>query len=607
MVMKSFCISCILFLFFLLGVNSVLAIPAFPGAEGFGAQSVGGRGGTIYEVTDLNDYSGTPPAGSLRAAVQASGPRIVIFRVGGTIALVKQLKISNPYITIAGQTAPGDGICLKNYSLVVSANNVIIRYMRFRLGDNMRQEADAVSISRGWNIILDHCSTSWAVDETLSVSYQPDVLGNVTVQWCMITESLNCSLHEKGCHGYGSLNRGGWGNGYSFHHNLYAHHKGRNPYAGNYNSYTIDPCGFIFDFRNNVVYNWGGSYAGYNEDINSISKTNFISNYYVRGPNSTGNYAFRENCKYDRAYFNGNWMSSLGGYPADPWSLVQFKGTWTEAEKTAFKLSSPILVEPVYTDDAVTAYALVLADAGATFPVRDAVDTRVINSVINGTGQIVNCVDGNDYYFPTGYAQIGTPNTITLAANASIYDNFCKGREIEILAGTGAGQIRTISGYSGLTKVATVSANWGIVPNATSEYGITVDCSKNVGGWPVLASGTPPVDSDHDGMPDEWELAVCLNPYDVNDRNGDRDSDGYTNVEEYINRLPSGEPIPANTNINCDDIVNFYDFSKFADRWLASQSSPDYSERYDYNHNNEISFGDLFYAAQDWLSAGQEY
>jgi hypothetical protein len=574
---------------------------AFPGAEGFGKDSIGGRGGKIYEVTNLNDSG----PGSLRAAVEASGLRTVVFRVAGYIELQSNLTIKKPYITIAGQTAPGDGVCLRNYEFLITADHVIIRYMRVRLGDDMLQERDSLSTYKGHNIILDHCSASWAVDETLSVSEQPDVLGNITVQWCIIAESLNYSIHEKGCHGYGSLIRGGWGNGYSFHHNLYAHHNGRNPYAGNYNSYIIDPCGFIFDFRNNVVYNWGGSYAGYNEDINSINRTNFIGNYYVRGSNSTGDYAFRENCKYDKSYFSGNWMQT--GYPSDPWSLVQFKGTWTEAEKTAFKLSSPVPVEPVTTDDAVTAYAMVLADAGATFPIRDTVDTRIIDSVINGTGRIIDCVNGGNFYFPTGFAQTATSNTITLASDESTYNNCFSGWKIEILAGTGIGQVRTISSYSGVTKIAIVSTNWTVIPDATSMYGRIVDCTKNAGGYPVLQSGTPPTDSDHDGMPDEWELAVCLNPSDANDRNGDRNDDGYTNVEEYLNWLPTGVPMPAKTDLNCDDIVNVEDFSDFANRWHISSASPLYSERYDFDHNGEISMSDLFYVAQDWLTAGQEY
>ena len=435
----------------LLADASTGEILAFPGAEGFGAYAVGGRGGKVIEVTNLNDSG----PGSLRVAVEAQKPRIVVFRVSGTIALRKSLVIKEPYITIAGQTAPGDGICLKNFPLIIAADHVVVRYLRCRPGDNMGKEVDALSITAGKNIIVDHCSASWSVDETLSASTRGQ-LGNVTVQWCMITESLNCSAHHKGCHGYGSLIRGSWGNGYSFHHNLYAHHRARLPRPGNYNDLDIDPDGFIFDFRNNVIYNWAGSYAGYNADgssgVDSITKMNFVGNYYKKGPDSKGSFAFRETTTSSRAYFDGNCMNN--SYPRDPWSLVIFKG-FSRSQEKAYKQSKPIPVAPIRTDDALTAYERVLADVGATLPVRDAVDARVINHVINGTGRII-------------------------------------------------------------------------------------DDEDEAGGWPELKTTTPPLDSDHDGMPDEWEKARGLNPNDKADGSKDRDSDSYTNIEEYLNWLVLG-------------------------------------------------------------------
>jgi hypothetical protein len=593
-------IFCLIVLF---SVSSALAVVAFPGAEGFGKNAIGGRGGTIYEVTNLNDSG----AGSLRTAVTATGPRIVIFRVGGTIQLLSSLKITHPYITIAGQTAPGDGICVRGYNFDVEANDVIIRYMRFRLGDDTRQESDTVTVSKGYNIILDHCSASWSVDETLSTDVDTNVMGNLTVQWCMITESLNDSIHSKGDHGYGSLLRGCFNNGYSFHHNLYAHHMGRSPRPGNYNSYTVDPCGLILDFRNNVVYNWGGSHAGYNNDTNSVTRMNFINNYYKSGldsvPSSGKYYAFRESCTYSRAYFYGNRMN--GSLPP-PWTLVQFNNfSWQQQQ--AYELLEPLPVEPVTTDDALVAYDRVLADAGASFPVRDSADANVIDDVINGTGQIIDCESPGNFYYPTGYARAGASATITLATTASSNDDCYNGKGIKILAGTGIGQIRTISDYVGSTRVATVSASWATVLDTSSQYGIINDCTKNAGGWPVLASGTPPLDSDHDGMPDVWELAVCLDPCNPADSNGDRDGDGYTNVEEYLNWLPSGEPMPTRTDLNCDTIVNFYDFAEFAEHWSSSVGSPLYDGKYDFHHNEMISMDDLFYIAQDWLTGGQEY
>ncbi|MBW7989356.1 MAG: pectate lyase [Planctomycetes bacterium] len=361
-------------------------MPAFPGAEGFGALSVGGRGGKVLFVTNLNDSG----PGSLRAAVESDGPRTVIFRVSGTIALKSNLSVKKPYITIAGQTAPGDGICLKDHALSTSADHVIVRYIRCRLGDNAKSESDALSVSSGQNIIVDHCSACWSVDETLSASSRGQ-LGNVTVQWCIISESLNNSSHHKGAHGYGSLIRGGFGNGYTFHHNLYAHHHARLPRPGNYNDRSIDPEGFILDFRNNVIYNWGGRSAGYNADgtnkANSITKMNFVGNYYKTGANSSGSLAFSESTKTAKAFFSDNCMN--GSVPDDPWSLVTFDN-FSQANLDSYKQSNPIPVPPVKTDNAITAYKRILAGCGASLPKRDPVDLRIIKSVKNRTGKIIN-------------------------------------------------------------------------------------------------------------------------------------------------------------------------------------------------------------------------
>jgi pectate lyase len=209
-----------------------------------------------------------------------------------------------------------------------------------------------------------------------------------------------------------------------------------------------------------VIYNWGGNHAGYNDDGKnndySITNMNFVNNYYIKGPNSTGSVAFRESTVGCKMYFSGNWMND--NCPNDQWSLVQFTN-FTEAQKDAYKQSVPIRVAPVADEDALTAYKRVLADAGTVFPVRDTVDKRVVDSVIKKTGGIINHID-------------------------------------------------------------------------------------EVGGYPKMEFGTPPVDSDHDGMPDKWELAVGLNPSDANDARGDRNGDGYTNIEEYINWLPLGKPMP---------------------------------------------------------------
>ncbi len=367
-------------------VTTAGAVPAFPGAEGFGAQSVGGRGGQVLFVTNLDDSG----PGSLRAAVDTDGPRTVIFRISGTITLKSSLVITKPYITIAGQTAPGYGICLKDNALAIAADHVIVRYLRCRPGDNTKAESDAISISSGRDIIVDHCSASWSVDETLSASTGGQ-LSHVTVQWCIISESLHNSTHHKGPHGYGSLIRGGWGNGYTYHHNLYAHHHARLPRPGNYNDCSKDPNGFIFDFRNNIIYNWAGRAAGYNADgsngTDSITKMNFVGNYYKAGVNSAGDIAFSESTRSAKAFFSGNCMN--GAYPGDPWMLV----TWSRfspKDLTAYIQSEPIPVPPVVTDDAVTAYMRVLAEAGAVLPKRDAVDERIVNEVKTRTGKIID-------------------------------------------------------------------------------------------------------------------------------------------------------------------------------------------------------------------------
>ncbi len=359
---------------------------AFPGAEGFGAQAIGGRGGAVLFVTNLNDAG----PGSLRAAVETDGPRTVVFRISGTIALESTLAVKKPYVTIAGQTAPGGGICLKNYGLALVADHVIVRYLRCRPGDNTESEPDAISIGAGQNIIVDHCSASWAIDETLSASTRGQ-LGKLTVQWCLISESLNDSSHHKGSHGYGSLIRGGWGNGYTFHHNLYAHHRARLPRPGNYTDRTEDPDGLTLDFRNNVIYNWGGNTAGYNADgsngTESITRMNFVGNYYQPGPNSKGTRAFSESTPSAQAYFAGNAMS--GQVPDDPWSLVVYEELSDEVQNR-YQRSTPVPVAPVNTDDAVKAYARVLAEVGATLPQRDSVDTRVLATVREGTGRIID-------------------------------------------------------------------------------------------------------------------------------------------------------------------------------------------------------------------------
>jgi pectate lyase len=357
---------------------------AFPGAEGAGRLATGGRGGRVIRVTSLED--GGP--GSLRAAIEAKGPRTIVFDVGGTIRLKKPLVVRNGQLTVAGQTAPGGGIAVRDRVFEIAADDVVVRYVRARLGDESRVESDAFTISSGRRIVVDHVSASWSVDETLSAGspYRgpEDDLRDVTVQWSIISESMKKSVHAKGEHGYGSLLRGAHGAKMSFHHNLWAHHAARMPRPGNYLTPDKDSVGAFYDFRSNVFYNWGGSYSGYNADEGekaSHAAYNFVDNYYLRGPDSKKPVAFDERNPLARAWFAGNAMD--GVIAKDPWSLVSGR------KDTEYRLAGPLALGPVKRDPAASAYGRVLAGAGASL-VRDPVDARVIESVRAHTGRQID-------------------------------------------------------------------------------------------------------------------------------------------------------------------------------------------------------------------------
>ena len=360
---------------------------AFPTAEGFGKYSQGGRGGKVLYVTNLDDQG----SGSLRWAVEQEGPRTIVFGVSGTIDLMTRLNIKNPFLTIAGQTAPGDGICLKRETVKILTHDVIIRYIRVRLGDGKfgeggtNQGKDAIDISVGKDIIIDHCSASWSLDEILSSSTKNPTLSNVTVQWCFITEGLNPDNH-----GYGSLIRGTGGAKYSYLHNLYAHNRGRNPRPGNYdvNSHDKDPDGLLLDFSNNVIYNWGGDHAGYNYDKISVTRLNYVGNYLIPGKNSKiSGIAYSTGSPYNRSYFAGNYYN--GKLPTDQWSIVKFRDSWTDEQIKAYKQTKPFEADLVKHEDAKTAYRRVLESGGATLPKRDVVDQRIVRDVRNRTGKII--------------------------------------------------------------------------------------------------------------------------------------------------------------------------------------------------------------------------
>ncbi|WP_395703155.1 GDSL-type esterase/lipase family protein [Aquabacterium sp.] len=429
---------------------------AFPGAEGAGRFALGGRGGRVIAVTNLNDSG----PGSLRAAVEADGPRTVVFHVSGTIALKTELRVRHGRLTIAGQTAPGDGITLRDQTLTIAADDVIVRYIRSRLGDVLKVDEDAMGVVAGRRVIIDHVSTSWSTDETLSVSARFDTpersFDEVTVQWSIISESLNRNAGKPPGveHGFGTLLRAGRGAKVSMHHNLWAHHVDRMPRPGNWLKPEVDPVGALYDFRNNVFYDWGRERPGYNMDFQGTrSSYNFIANAYVPGPSSKRRLVFEESSREARAWFEGNLMD--GRLPADPYSLVvAHKEHLPQGLPSNYRLERPLQIGPVATTSAAVAYTQVLAWAGAALK-RDAVDQRVIDEVRYRTGRII-------------------------------------------------------------------------------------DSQTEVGGWPALASAPAPLDSDGDGMPDDWERAHGLDPQDASDGARIDAKTGTTPLEAYLASLVAG-------------------------------------------------------------------
>jgi hypothetical protein len=400
--------------------------------------TTGGRGGKIIQVTNLNDSG----PGSLREAIMQKGKRIIIFKISGTIPLKSELIISNGKLTIAGQTAPGEGICIKNFQTTINTQDVIIRFLRFRLGDEEKQEADALSIMNSKNVIVDHCSFSWGIDEVISF-YDNE---NTTLQWCIIAEALNNSFHRKGEHGYGGI----WGGkNASFHHNLLAHNNSRNPRFNGSRTAT-SPDEEFADFINNVIYNWGinSSYGG--EDGNY----NLIANYYKSGAATKKNIRDRivELWGKGKWYVTENYVEGFSLISQNNW-LGGVQGKYADCNN--IKSNEPLGNNHMEYQTAQQAFEDVIKFSGVIFPKQDEVDSRILNEVLTGTA--------------------------------------FKGNGI-------------------------------------------INSQKEVGGWPLLKSLTPPQDADHDGMPDKWELKNNLDPQNPEDRNKIASS-GYTFVEEYLNEL----------------------------------------------------------------------
>lgn len=344
---------------------------AFPGAEGYGKYTAGGRGGRVIMVTNLNDSG----PGSLRDAVEQTGPRIVRFDVCGTIVLESPLRVNNDSITIEGQTAPGKGICLRGYPMTINASEAIIRYLHIRVGDEHGRDSDALGGGRYGqkNVILDHLSVSWSIDECLSI-YKTE---NLTVQWCLVSHSLNQSVHTKGSHGFGGI----WG-GYkaTFHHNLLANHSSRNPRFS-----SVEGTKMV-DFRNNVVYNWGYK-SGYGGGRHG--EINMVKNYYKPGPASKHHRIFDVADDGTGRYFiDGNVMEGDDSVGKDNWSAVGGKNP------QACKVNVPYAYEPIKEDSPKKAYKRVLKEVGCSLN-RDSYDESVIEQVrlglgLNGVNGIIN-------------------------------------------------------------------------------------------------------------------------------------------------------------------------------------------------------------------------
>ncbi|MCI0706235.1 MAG: pectate lyase [Ignavibacteriae bacterium] len=424
--------------------------PAFPGADGYGKFVSGGRGGRVIAVTNLDDDG----PGSLRDALRQSAARTLVFRVSGTIALKSPLLITNGDLTIAGQTAPGYGICIKNYNTKIIAENVIVRFIRFRLGDKAKQEDDAFCVMSSKNVIIDHCSMSWGTDEVGSF-YDNE---NFTLQWSIISESLNNSVHSKGPHGYGGI----WGGQKaSFHHNLIAHNTSRNP-RFNGGRTSGKPDKELVDFRNNLVYNWGFKCAYGGEH----GKQNLVANYFKPGPASLNRENFLEPFDATGKWFIAeNVVEGSASVTDDNWAGVE--GEYNKHGR----MNEPFPFVIAKTDHPTDIVPMILQSAGVVFPRRDAVDERIVREAQSGT------------------ASFGNPS------------------------------------YAAEHKFKKSSTALGII-----------DSQSEVGGWPTLNSASPPMDTDGDGMPDEWEHARKMNPNDPQDGAAISKS-GYSNLEVYLNEL----------------------------------------------------------------------
>ncbi|WP_395738164.1 polysaccharide lyase family 1 protein [Prosthecobacter sp.] len=360
-------------------------LPVFPGAEGFGTRTPAGRGGKVIEVTTLADHG----PGSLREALNDPAPRTVVFRVGGTIELETPIIVMHPFFTLAGQTAPGDGICLKNAGMTIATHDVLIQHLRIRPGNEGRSmepdDNDALSIlgthgkvtDGAHHVVLDHVSAGWSEDEAVSTWFGAH---DITFSWCIVSEALDQSRHHKGHHSAGLLIGDGCDH-VTVHHTLMAHNGFRNP---------LISAGGTHDIVNNVVYD-PGNLAGEVFDTDSNSFVNFVGNFFKPGRSTEpGLYEIIVNASgTPKIFVEGNRGPHRAQNSSDDWSLVSYKFDQKIAP-THYRAAQRYATWPVTATDADSAYAAVLAQAGATQPKRDAADARIVSDVKNGTGSMIN-------------------------------------------------------------------------------------------------------------------------------------------------------------------------------------------------------------------------
>ena len=496
-------------------VGMVAQTKAFPTAEGFGSLTQGGRGGQVVEVTNTTDDATSPATGSLRWALQQypNEALTVVFRTSGLIDLKAELRCKRNYLTIAGQTAPGDGICIKGNKVNFGGStHLIIRHMRFRIGVMLTSSGTpdasgkgSIGIENASNFILDHCTFGWSAEENMTIYDNT----NTTIQWCILHEGLYNSGHNKGVRSYGSQ----WGGqSATYHHNLLAHNYNRSP---RFNGARSNDANVLIDYVNNVNYNWGKSNSCYGGDIeNQTHRVNFVNNYYKPGParpGSSSSFFVQSSVSSSQTtdkialwYMTGNYIegSANSGKNTDNYTGLDASAYVAKGVNAAsLKSTTPFTVPyAVNTETAANAYTNVLAKAGA-FP-RDTVDRRIVNEVKTGTA-------------------------------------------------TGKGTVQYY--YS------------GGVQNPSSMYNQTlgiIDDPAAVGGYPTYDTYNAIIDNDHDGMDDAWETTNGLNPADSSDRNLLTES-GYTVLEVYLNSLV-GESIPLNIISGKNEILKkkVFEFGK---------------------------------------------